>query len=188
MRRHLPRLSSLVALVLIVPFVACKAMGGGGLVAESGCDPLTPKPITLGAIVGVGQDAAGTLYVDSANGTYSIIAENGPPPKSGLTASPPPTAPIRLRLRKDVQRHRFGSDPTSTPARVPPHDRARSAQGGAQGDGVGGELGSPLPIAQRVEPPLIPLRPRPRPGDRQRGSRHSRPPSSSRPFGTAPRA
>jgi hypothetical protein len=37
---------------------------------ESACDPLAPKPITLGAIVGVGQDAAGTLYVDSANGIF----------------------------------------------------------------------------------------------------------------------
>jgi hypothetical protein len=37
---------------------------------ESACDPLTPKPITLGTIIGVGQDAAGTLYVDSANGIF----------------------------------------------------------------------------------------------------------------------
>jgi hypothetical protein len=68
-------LSSLVALALIAPFVACKATGGGSVVAESACDPLTPKPITLGTIIGVGQDAAGTLYVDSANGIF--VSENG---------------------------------------------------------------------------------------------------------------
>lgn len=37
---------------------------------EVACDPLAPKPITLGNIVGVGKDAAGTLYVDSANGVF----------------------------------------------------------------------------------------------------------------------
>lgn len=46
-----------------------------GAPAESACDPLAPKPITLGAIVGVGQDAAGTLYVDSANGIF--VSANG---------------------------------------------------------------------------------------------------------------
>ncbi len=70
-----PRLSTLVALALIAPFVACKATGGGSVVAESACDPLTPKPITLGTIIGVGQDAAGTLYVDSANGIF--VSGNG---------------------------------------------------------------------------------------------------------------
>jgi hypothetical protein len=44
--------------------------GRGDAGGESACDPLAPKPITLGAIVGVGQDAAGTLYVDSANGIF----------------------------------------------------------------------------------------------------------------------
>ncbi len=42
---------------------------------ERACDPLAPNPITLGAIVGVGQDAAGTLYVDSANGIF--VSANG---------------------------------------------------------------------------------------------------------------
>lgn len=37
---------------------------------EQACDPLTPGPITLGAIVGVGQDSDGTLYVDDANGIF----------------------------------------------------------------------------------------------------------------------
>ena len=45
------------------------------MVADSACDPLTPKPITLGTIVGVGQDSAGTLYVDSANGIF--VSMNG---------------------------------------------------------------------------------------------------------------
>jgi hypothetical protein len=43
---------------------------GGSATTESACDPLAPKPITLGAIVGVGEDSAGTLYVDSANGIF----------------------------------------------------------------------------------------------------------------------
>jgi hypothetical protein len=34
------------------------------------CDPLAPKPTTLGTVVGVGKDAPGTLYVDSANGIF----------------------------------------------------------------------------------------------------------------------
>jgi len=34
------------------------------------CDPLAAGPITPGAIVGVGQDADGTLYVDAANGVF----------------------------------------------------------------------------------------------------------------------
>jgi hypothetical protein len=48
---------------------------GDGAATESACDPLAPRPIALGAIVGVGQDAAGTLYVDSANGIF--VSENG---------------------------------------------------------------------------------------------------------------
>jgi hypothetical protein len=37
---------------------------------ESACDPLAPKALALGAIVGVGQDANGTLYVDAENGIF----------------------------------------------------------------------------------------------------------------------
>jgi hypothetical protein len=48
---------------------------GDDAATESACDPLAPKLITLGAIVGVGQDAAGTLYVDSANGIF--VSANG---------------------------------------------------------------------------------------------------------------
>ena len=61
-------LSTLLALAEITPLVACKASNGSGgeagagnVAIETGCDPLAPRPITLGAIVGVGQDAAGTL-------------------------------------------------------------------------------------------------------------------------------
>jgi hypothetical protein len=46
-----------------------------GTAAESACDPLAPKAIALGTIVGVGRDAAGTLYVDSANGIF--VSVNG---------------------------------------------------------------------------------------------------------------
>jgi hypothetical protein len=42
----------------------------GSTVTEVACDPLAPKPITLGGVVGVGKDAAGTLYVDAANGVF----------------------------------------------------------------------------------------------------------------------
>lgn len=70
-----PRLSTLVAVALIAPLVACKATGAGNVATERECDPLAPRPIALGAIVGVGQDAAGTLYVDAANGIF--VSENG---------------------------------------------------------------------------------------------------------------
>jgi hypothetical protein len=38
--------------------------------ATIACDPLAPKPITLGTVVGVGTDADGTSYVDAANGVF----------------------------------------------------------------------------------------------------------------------
>lgn len=53
--------------------------GSGGSVGSGGdagsgtqieCDPLEPKAITLGKVVGVGKDAPGTLYVDAANGIF----------------------------------------------------------------------------------------------------------------------
>lgn len=47
----------------------------GNTSAVGSCDPLAAKDITLGAIVGVGQDSAGTLYVDSANGIF--VSGNG---------------------------------------------------------------------------------------------------------------
>jgi hypothetical protein len=67
--------STLIALALFIPFAACKASNltpaDGALPAsETTCDPLAPKPIALGTIVGVGQDEDGTLYVDAANGVF----------------------------------------------------------------------------------------------------------------------
>jgi hypothetical protein len=62
---------SILVLTALALLAACSASHGGagdaGGTATS-CDPLTAKPITLGAIVGVGKDADGTRYVDSANG------------------------------------------------------------------------------------------------------------------------
>lgn len=65
--------STLVALALLAPFVACKA-SDGSTVTESACDPLAPKPIALGAIVGVGKDDTGALYVDSASGVFVSVS------------------------------------------------------------------------------------------------------------------
>ena len=54
---------------LVAPLLACsKSAGSGG--AGTPCDPLAPKAITLGAVVGVGKDDAGTLYVDAAHGVF----------------------------------------------------------------------------------------------------------------------
>jgi hypothetical protein len=44
--------------------------GSTGTAPEAACDPLAPKPITLGDIVGVGKDAPGTLYVDATSGVF----------------------------------------------------------------------------------------------------------------------
>lgn len=64
-----------VGLGLVLAAGACdRSLNGqtndGGSQTQTGCDPLAPGPITLGAIVGVGQDAAGTFYVDAANGIF----------------------------------------------------------------------------------------------------------------------
>jgi hypothetical protein len=63
-----------VALASIALLVACTSSNdgrtGAGSGTESACDPLAPKAITLGAVAGVGRDAQGTLYVDSANGVF----------------------------------------------------------------------------------------------------------------------
>ena len=69
-----------LALTPLAVLAACSASHGGatsdaGGVATS-CDPLAAKPIMLGAIVGVGKDAAGILYVDSANGIFLSDASN----------------------------------------------------------------------------------------------------------------
>ncbi|MBS2026597.1 MAG: hypothetical protein JST54_01730 [Deltaproteobacteria bacterium] len=49
--------------------------GSSGSSATASCDPLAPKPITLGTIIGVGRDAQGTLYVDANAGLF--ISSNG---------------------------------------------------------------------------------------------------------------
>ncbi|HZL18407.1 MAG TPA: hypothetical protein VFG23_11750 [Polyangia bacterium] len=64
-----------VVISFVIPFAGCKSSNGTPAdsavpATESACDPLAPKAITLGTIIGVGQDAAGTLYVDSANGVF----------------------------------------------------------------------------------------------------------------------
>lgn len=67
----------LLVLGLAVTFAGCSSDGGPEPLpppatdaAPIACDPLAPKPITVGAIVGIGRDAAGTLYVDAANGVF----------------------------------------------------------------------------------------------------------------------
>jgi hypothetical protein len=77
------RFRSLAAFALpaLVPFAlsctASKDVGSAGTVdgsagggAETTCNPLAAKPITLGTVVGAGKDVAGTVYVDSANGVF----------------------------------------------------------------------------------------------------------------------
>lgn len=44
--------------------------GTAGTGTQSACDPLAPKAITLGEVVGVAKDAAGTFYVDASNGIF----------------------------------------------------------------------------------------------------------------------
>ncbi len=44
--------------------------GPGSEEAPIACDPLAPRPITLGTIVGVGTAADGTSYVDASNGVF----------------------------------------------------------------------------------------------------------------------
>jgi hypothetical protein len=61
----------LSVVAVLIALVGCKGSDPGGATAQGTlCDPLTPKPIGLGAVVGVGQDGAGTLYVDSASGVF----------------------------------------------------------------------------------------------------------------------
>jgi hypothetical protein len=62
---------------LVVASAGCKSTLGGGshadtgiVAAETACDPLAAGPITLGAVVGVGMDGSGTLYVDAGNGIF----------------------------------------------------------------------------------------------------------------------
>ncbi|HXJ22892.1 MAG TPA: hypothetical protein VMT03_21925 [Polyangia bacterium] len=68
-----PRLP--IALALLTGAAACQKATPLAVAANLPCDPLAPEPIGLGAIVGVGQDGAGTLYVDAANGIF--VSQSG---------------------------------------------------------------------------------------------------------------
>ncbi len=51
---------------------ACSSSSSGGASSGGPCNPLTPAPVTLGTLLGVGQDSQSTLYVaDIAPGTGS---------------------------------------------------------------------------------------------------------------------
>ncbi len=66
-----PRVVSFAFLLAVAPSLGgCKSSNGAGAATASACDPLAAKAITLGAVVGVGTDASGTLYVDAANGIF----------------------------------------------------------------------------------------------------------------------
>jgi hypothetical protein len=73
------------AFAFLGPLVACTTSntsdGGtgagdvGNTAAEIACDPLAPKTIALGSVVGVAKDASGTFYVDAASGVW--VSERG---------------------------------------------------------------------------------------------------------------
>jgi hypothetical protein len=66
------------AIVAFGLLVGCSSSAGNGDAsagAATPCDPLAAKPLTLGAVVGVGKDATGRLYVDSSHGVF--VLDNG---------------------------------------------------------------------------------------------------------------
>ena len=66
------------AIVAFGLLVGCSSSGSNGDAsagAATPCDPLAAKPLTLGAVVGVGKDATGKLYVDSSHGVF--VVDNG---------------------------------------------------------------------------------------------------------------
>jgi hypothetical protein len=71
---------SVLALAPLAFLVACSTSHGGAPGDAGGaatpCDPLAAKPIALGTVVGVGRDASGVLYVDSAHGVFLSDANN----------------------------------------------------------------------------------------------------------------
>lgn len=71
-------MTPIIGLVGVGLLVACSAANGNGD-ASSGrlapCDPLVGRPLTVGTVVGIGQDPAGSLYVDSTHGVF--VADNG---------------------------------------------------------------------------------------------------------------
>jgi hypothetical protein len=59
------------ALAALGLFVACSSSHGTtDMSGQTPCDPLAPTPLTLGTVIGVGKDAAGTLYVDTSHGVF----------------------------------------------------------------------------------------------------------------------
>lgn len=70
-------LAAMVMPALLLAGAGCSSGHSGGPVADVqyACDPLAPLPITLGTVIGVGQDADGTLYVDASNGVF--VSSNG---------------------------------------------------------------------------------------------------------------
>jgi hypothetical protein len=68
---------ALAALGLLVACSTSHSNGDASGETPTPCDPLAPKPLTLGAVVGVGKDAAGTLYVDSSHGVF--LVDSGSP-------------------------------------------------------------------------------------------------------------
>jgi hypothetical protein len=80
----LPR-SALVVVALLGGAAGCQKSTPLTVATNVPCDPLAAKPISLGAIVGVGQDAAGTLYVDAANGIF--VSQSGQLIRQRLTGT-----------------------------------------------------------------------------------------------------
>lgn len=67
-------LHTLGALAFVVACSSTSGKGDAGSQRFTPCDPLAAKPITVGTIVGVGEDAAGKLYVDSSHGVFVVEA------------------------------------------------------------------------------------------------------------------
>jgi hypothetical protein len=65
-------LAAIVAFGLLVGCSSSGAKGDASAGATTPCDPLAAKPLTLGAVIGVAKDAAGTLYVDSSHGIFVV--------------------------------------------------------------------------------------------------------------------
>jgi hypothetical protein len=75
-------LCSWPTVVLVVAgSLGCSTSSGGAASQAGPCDPLAPPPTTLGAILGVGKDTSGTLYVaDEApdgGGQDRVFVSNG---------------------------------------------------------------------------------------------------------------
>jgi len=69
--------SAVVACGLLAGCSSSARNGDASAGAATPCDPLAAKPLTLGEVVGVGQDATGRLYVDASHGIF--IVDSGDP-------------------------------------------------------------------------------------------------------------